>query len=66
MVALGCSAQAWAANSLSRNRWYSSFISSNDLPSGDPEGLNTHAHRGSPSPENAALKSRSAYVTWLP
>ena len=50
LAALGCSAQTWAANSLSRRAAYFCFISSRDSPAGGPEGLNTQLHSEQPKP----------------
>jgi TonB family protein len=50
MLALGCLAQTWDANSLPRCDSKFRFASSKDLPVGAPEGLKTHAHSEQPQP----------------
>ncbi len=45
-----CSAQTWAANSLSRWAPYSCFISSSDSLTIALEGLNTQVHSEQPKP----------------
>jgi hypothetical protein len=47
LLAVGCSAQTWAANSWSRWASYSCLISSRDSPTTGPEGLNSQLRSGS-------------------
>ena len=47
---LGCSAQTWDVNALSRCNSTFCTISSKELPVGEPEGLNTQGHSEQPQP----------------
>ena len=50
LLALGCWAHTWAANSLSRWASYFCFISSSDSPTSAPEVLNIQLHSEQPKP----------------
>src|ERR1700730_4222399 len=60
LVGLRCSAQTWAANSLSRSASYCCFISSSDSVTIGLEGLNTQLHSEQPNPSKFAFSTHTS------